>query len=189
MRVPGIAARTVTTPITTPDILPTLLALSGVTIPQSVEGEDLSPLLRSGRDADRAALYMCVSPFARNVPPGKLAEYRAIRTSRYTYVRGLQGPWMLFDDQKDVHQTNNLIGKAELATMARELDDQLQAELKRIADDFRPGKTYLAEWGYEIGSHGSVPYAATLTKVQTPRRHVMKPTTATPTSGAEKSSP
>ncbi|MCU0789340.1 MAG: sulfatase [Verrucomicrobia bacterium] len=94
MRVPGIAARTVTTPITTPDILPTLLALSGVTIPKSVEGEDLSPLLHSGRDADRAALYMCVSPFARNVPREKLSEYRAIRTSRYSYVRGLQGPWL-----------------------------------------------------------------------------------------------
>jgi arylsulfatase A-like enzyme len=189
MRVPGIAARTVTTPITTPDILPTLLALSGVTIPKSVEGEDLSPLLHSGRDADRAALYMCVSPFARNVPREKLSEYRAIRTSRYSYVRGLQGPWLLFDDQKDAYQAHNLIGKEEFASLTRELDDRLQAQLKRLGDDFRPGRDYIAEWGYEIGPHGSVPYAATLTKVQTPRRHSMKPTTATPTSGTEKHSP
>jgi len=175
MRVPGMTARTVTTPITTPDILPTLLGLSGVTIPRSVEGEDLSPLLRAGRDADRAALYMCVSPFARNVPAEKLSEYRAIRTSRYTYVRSLQGPWLLFDDQQDASQTNNFIGKAEFASVARELEGRLQAELQRIKDDFRPGKDYIAEWGYEIGEHGSVPYAATLTKVQTPRRKLALP--------------
>lgn len=170
LRVPGIAPRNVTTPLTTPDILPTLLALSGVTIPETVKGEDLSALLRAGRDADRAALYMSVSPFARSVPAEKLSEYRAIRTSRYTYVHGLQGPWLLFDDQQDAYQTNNLIGKAEFASVARELDGRLQAELKRIKDDFRPGKDYIAEWGYEIGAHGSVPYAATPTKVQTPRR-------------------
>jgi len=169
MRVPGIAPRPVTTPITTPDILPTLLALAGVTIPKTVEGEDLSASLRAGRDEDRAALYMCVSPFAK-VPPEKLREYRAIRTSRYTYVRGLQGPWVLYDDQQDAYQTNNLIGKAEFTSLTRDLDGRLQAELKRIGDDFRPGPDYLAEWGFEIGDHGSVPYAATLTKVQTPQR-------------------
>jgi hypothetical protein len=99
-------------------------------------------------------------PFARNVPREKLSEYRAIRTSRYSYVRGLQGPWLLFDDQKDAYQAHNLIGKEEFASLTRELDDRLQAQLKRLGDDFRPGRDYIAEWGYEIGPHGSVPYAA-----------------------------
>ena len=60
--------------------------------------------------------------------------------------------------------------------MARELDGRLQSELKRINDDFRPGKDYIAEWGYDIAGHGSVPYAATLTMVQTPRRSSAKST-------------
>jgi arylsulfatase A-like enzyme len=98
MRVPGIAGRSVTTPITTPDILPTLLGMAGVSKPKTIEGEDLSLLLRAGRDENRAALYMCVSPFA-NVSREKLSEYRAIRTSRYTCVRGLHGPWALYDEQ------------------------------------------------------------------------------------------
>jgi len=38
-------------------------------------------------------------------------EYRAVRTSRYTYVRNLDGPWMLFDDEQDPWQMNNLVGK------------------------------------------------------------------------------
>ena len=179
LRFPGIAARTVTTPITTPDILPTLLGLAGVDRPKTIEGQDLSPLLRAGRDEDRAALYMCVSPFA-NVPREKLREYRAIRTSRYTYVRGLQGPWVLYDDVNDRFQTNNLAGNAESAALVQELDGRLQAQLKRIGDDFRPGKDCLAEWGYEIGAHGSVPYAATLTKVQTPQRKATKSPITTP---------
>lgn len=174
MRVPGIAPRPVTTPITTPDILPTLLGLAGLSKPKPIEGEDLSLLLRSGRDEDRAVLYMSVAPFARNVPPEKLREYRAIRTSRYTYVRGLNGPWVLYDDANDDYQTNNLI---ENKSLVSELDARLQAQLKRIGDDFRPGKDYIAEWGYEIAAHGSVPYAATLTKVQRPRRNPALPAT------------
>lgn len=170
MRVPGLEGRLVTTPMTTPDVLPTLLGFSNVDVPKSIEGEDLSPQLRSGHDADRAALYMSVSPFTRNVPVDKSQEYRAIRTNRYTYARSLAGPWLSFDDTNDKFQTNNLIGKAEHADVVKELDSRLLQELRRIGDDFRPGKEYVAEWGYSIGSHGSVPYSAESTITQTPRR-------------------
>ena len=170
LRVPGLGGRTVTAPITTPDVLPTLLGLSGVAVPKTVEGEDLSPLLRSGRDADRAALYMSVSPFTTGVSPDKSKEYRAIRTSRYTYARSLDGPWLLFDNTLDSFQTNNLVGKAEHAALVKELDAKLQKELQRIGDDFRPGKDHIAEWGYQVAPHGSLPYAANITDVQTPRR-------------------
>lgn len=176
VRVPGLGGRTVQTPITTPDILPTLLGLVGVRIPGSVEGEDLSSLIRSGRDEDRAALYMSVSPFTSGVPPDQSKPYRAIQTSRYTYVRSLEGPWMLFDNERDPYQMNNLIGQPEHASLIRELDARLQAQLKRIGDDFRPGRDYIAEWGYQIAAHGSVPYAAGLTRVQTPRRNPAVPT-------------
>ena len=169
MRVPGLVARTVKAPLSTPDILPTLLGLVGVAIPGSVEGESLAPLLRAGREADRAALYMGVAPF---VARQFAKEYRAIRTSRYTYVRNLEGPWMLFDDEQDPDQMNNLVGQPQCATLVGELEDRLQAQLKRIGDNFRPGKDYIAEWGYEPAAHGSVPYAETVTKVQTPRRNL-----------------
>jgi arylsulfatase A-like enzyme len=169
--VPGLAARTVKTPVTTPDILPTLLGLAGVSVPGSVQGEDLSSLIRAGRDEDRAALYMSVSPFAAGVPPDKSKPYRAIRTTRHTYVRSLDGPWMLFDNEGDPFQMHNWIGQPEHAELARELENRLQAQLKRIGDDFRPAKDYLAEWGYQVAPHGSLPYAAGPTKVQTPQRH------------------
>lgn len=174
LRVPGVKGRTVAMPITTPDILPTLLGLAGVKIPPTVEGEDLSPLLRAGHDTNRAALYMSVKPFTRNVPPDKSREYRAIRTSQFTYARSLDGPWLLFDDQADPFQTNNLVGKAEHAALVRELDGRLQAQLQRIGDDFRPGQSYVDEFGYQLNGEGIIPYSnkpdASAQPPQTPKR-------------------
>ena len=134
----GRQGRAVQTALTTPDILPTLLGLAGVAIPATIEGEDLSPLIRGGREQpDRAALYMGVAPFAGS---GFNKEYRAIRTSRYTYVRGLDGPWLLFDDEKDPYQLKNLAAAPENGALCRQFDDCLHAALQKIGDPFRPGR-------------------------------------------------
>lgn len=165
---PGNQGRVVNTPLTTPDILPTLLGLAGVEIPRAVEGENLAPLLRAGREADdRGALYMGVAPF---VSPKFAREYRAIRTARHTYVRSLDGPWLLFDDEKDPYQTDNLVAKPEYAALVGELEARLQAQLKRIGDRFRPGAEHVREWGYEVGPHDSVPYGQPNATPQTPQR-------------------
>jgi arylsulfatase A-like enzyme len=164
----GRQGRVVDTPLTTPDIMPTLLGLAGVAIPGSVEGESLSAVVREGREIPgRAALYMGVAPF---VAPAFAKEYRAVRTRQHTYVRSLEGPWLLFDNEQDPHQLNNLAAKPECASLCEELDGKLNAELKRIGDDFRPARAYIAEWGYEIAEHGSVAYSDKEMKVQTPRR-------------------
>ncbi len=159
--------RVVSTPITTPDILPTLLGLADVAIPKSVEGEDLSRLIRRGREAaNHAALYMGVAPFG---PREFSREYRAIRTSGYTYVRGLDGPWLLFDDDKDPYQLENLAAKPEGRALQAKLDARLHAALKRIGDDFRPGRSYIEQWGYDVAPYGSVPYGPNA-KPQSPTR-------------------
>ena len=168
----GPQGRAVTTPLTTPDILPTLLGLAGLAVPATVEGEDLSGLVRGDPEpADRAALYMAVAPFAGR---GLNKEYRAIRTSRYTYVRGLEGPWLLFDDQRDPHQLDNLIDRPEFAALRTDLEARLQAQLKKIGDTFRPAQHYVEAWGYELAPHGSVSYAPGA-KVQSPQRTAARP--------------
>jgi len=170
--VDGRQARELFTPLTTPDILPTLLGLAGIPVPNTIEGEDLSSLVRGDPEPpDRAALYMAVAPFAGR---GFNKEYRAIRTRRYTYVRGLEGPWLLFDDRQDPHQLNNLVSRPEYAALRDELDAQLQAQLKRIGDDFRPARHYVELWGYELAPHGSIAYGPGA-KVQSPRRIAAKP--------------
>ena len=170
LRYPAIRAargRVVNTPITTPDILPTLLGLAAVAIPKTVEGEDLSKLIRRGREAgERAALYMGVAPFG---PREFAREYRAIRTSRYTYIRDLDGPWLLFDDEEDPYQMDNLAAKPEGRALQEKLDARLRAALKRIGDDFRPARSYIEEWGYDVAPYGSVPYGPNA-KPQSPKR-------------------
>jgi len=164
----GSRGRTISTPLTTPDILPTLLGLASVNVPGAVEGDDLSPLIRDQReDPDRVALYMGVAPFIQRE---FAQEYRAIRTSRYTYVRRLDGPWLLFDDQNDPNQMDNLVARPDCEQLCNELDQRLQSRLKAIGDDFCEGAWYIAQWGYEIGPHGSVPYNTKDVKPQTPTR-------------------
>jgi len=134
----GAEGRTMDMPITTPDISATLLGLAGLEIPDTFEGEDLSELIRKRKDRrDHAVLYMGVAPFS--MADAMRKEYRAVRTNQYTYVRSLDGPWMLFDDKDDPCQLENLVAKPEHAFLQKDLDGRLQSLMKRIGDDFRPG--------------------------------------------------
>ena len=107
---PGIKNRVVKTPINTTDIYPTLTALAGTKAPKTVEGEDLSSLIKKdAEDLDRVALYMNPAPFGMR--PAFRRPYRAIQTATHTYVRGLKGPWLLYENESDPHQLNNLAKK------------------------------------------------------------------------------
>lgn len=167
---------TIRTPLTTPDILPTLLGLAGVPIPKSIEGDDLSVTVLDPSFAEnRAALYEGIAPFANLGPEGKANNrgYRAIRTSRYTYVRDLDGPWLLYDDETDPLQTNNLVNKPEAATLQKDLESKLQAELKKRGDDFRDGQYYIDLWGYKTILGDSISYRLNA-PVQSPKKRMEK---------------
>ena len=152
----GKDVRSIKEPINTPDILPTLLRLAGLEIPKTVEGEDLSGLVKGTvRMQERAALIMSVSPFVNG---SGLSEYRGIRTSRYTYVKNLGGVWFMFDNQEDPWQLNNLAGKLGHAELQKELDEKLITGLKKIGDEFKPRGFYLDKWGYKVDEGGQIPY-------------------------------
>ena len=52
-------------PLNTPDILPTLLTLANLPVPETIEGENMAGAIENSEDfADRAALFMNVSHFA-----------------------------------------------------------------------------------------------------------------------------
>jgi len=157
LRFPAVGGdgRTVQTPITTPDILPSLLSLAGVPVPDTVEGEDLSGLFRDGDGpADRAALFMCVAPFGA----GDFKAYRGLRSSRYSYVRDSNSPWLLYDNQQDPHQINNLIGRPDHADLQAKLEAELQSQLKRIGDGFPSKDEAILQWGYTVNASGEIPY-------------------------------
>jgi len=138
--------KTVKAPITTPDILPTLLGLASVKIPEFIEGENVSDLVNNPNpDTDRVALMMNVTPFASNF---KQSEYRAIKTKQYTFIKNLKDENLLFDDVKDPYQMNNLYDNLDYKTIKNDLEEKLKTSLVRIGDDFHPREYYMKKYNY-----------------------------------------
>jgi len=82
-----------------------------------------------------------------------------VRTARYTYVRTLDGPWLLYDNEADPYQLENRVNDPALAQVQARLEEQLQDLLKKTRDDFLTGPELLAKFGHEVDDTGTVPYA------------------------------
>lgn len=155
----GTEARQLEGPINSEDLLPTLLGFCGLAIPKSVEGLDYSGYARGGKEpGDGCAVIMCVTPFGEWERRHGGKEYRGVRTQRYTYVRDLAGPWLLFDNQADPFQTNNVVNRPEYANVQARLESALKGKLRERRDEFLPGEAYLKQWGYKVNVNGTVPY-------------------------------
>lgn len=145
--------------IDTPDIMPTLLGLCDLPIPDTVEGLDFSDYLKGGPDpSDGAALLTCVHPFGQWSRDRGGREYRGVRTKRHTYVRTLDGPWLLYDNETDPYQLNNLVNQPDQAALQTELEALLQNKLQATGDQFLPGLDYIQQWGYPLDETGTVPF-------------------------------
>lgn len=142
------------------DILPTILGLCNIPIPETVEGINYRNYLE-GKETmvGEAALITCVQPFGQwnRVQHGG-REYRGLRTFKYTYARDLKGPWLLFDNEKDPYQMNNLVGNPDYVDLQSEMDKWLTERLKANGDEFLPGMEYIKKWGYPVDESGTVPY-------------------------------
>ncbi|MCY4063421.1 MAG: sulfatase-like hydrolase/transferase [Chloroflexi bacterium] len=152
------------------DIMPTLLGVCDLPIPESVDGRDFSPSLVgesiTGESPPRAyqnahdnegALLACFHPFGEWSRPVGGQEYRGVRTASHTYCRTLAGPWLLYDNEVDPYQLYNLVGDANYAETEAELEAQLQRALDAIGDDFLDGMSYINRWGYPLDDTGTVP--------------------------------
>jgi arylsulfatase A-like enzyme len=145
----GNKKRIVRDPIGTPDLLPTLLGLSGLAIPSSVEGKDYSSQLLSGKDLDNEAVLITLPvPFHEWQFMNGGREYRGVRTRKYTYVRDLKGPWLLYDNEKDPFQLLNLVNQPGFSTLQGKLEVVLERKLREVKDEFLPADEYMKKWNY-----------------------------------------
>jgi arylsulfatase A-like enzyme len=138
----GAKGRRVRTPLSQPDILPTLLRLAGIEVPGGVQGVDRSNLREDGQPA----LLSLPVPITEARRWG-FAEYRGLRSEQHTYVRSIHGPWLLYDNAADPYQMHNLVGRSEVRDVQASLDRALDARLKEIGDDFLPAAEYVRRAG------------------------------------------
>ncbi len=156
----GREVRAVDALLDTPDILPTLLSLSDIPIPESVEGRDFSATIEGGQDpSGGAALIYCPHPFGQFLREDGGREYRGLRTLNHTYARDLNGPWLLYDNHNDPFQLNNLVNRAELQGLQADLDALLHKKLAERGDEFLPGESYIQKWNYPLDRSGTVPFS------------------------------
>ena len=156
----GWQGREVDALLDTPDILPTLLSLTDIPIPDTVEGRDFSATIEGGEDpSGGAALIYCPHPFGQFLRPDGGREYRGIRTRNHTYARDLNGPWLLYDNEADPYQLDNLVNRASVSSIQAALEAQLQRKLSDRGDEFLPGETYIERWNYPLDRTGTVPFS------------------------------
>ena len=162
IRYPGIgkqAGKSTLTPISTPDVLPTMLSLAGLSIPGTIEGDDLSKVVRHpDKKVDRAALFMNVYYNA----PSPFFDYRAVKTNKYTYIRSTEKAAFLFDNLSDPLQMNNLIEDPGSSRLVSKMEKTLRKELAKIGDeDFRSFEYYFKKFGFNINGakKDQVPYS------------------------------
>jgi len=145
--------------INSEDLLPTLLGLSEIPIPETIEGINYETYLKGKEEIGEETLIGCIQPFGQwnRINHGG-REYRGLVTKDHTYTRDLNGPWLLFDNKNDPYQINNLVGNPDFSELQSDLDKRLTKRLETTEDEFLPGEKYLEKWGYSVDETGTVPY-------------------------------
>jgi arylsulfatase A-like enzyme len=167
-----------------PDIMPTLLGLCGLPVPNTVHGRSWAAVIRSeeaihtcepgddehyGLDLDsiNAAFLKVPVPYHWLRKQG-ITEFRGVRTVRYTYVRNAWGPWLLYDNATDEFQLTNLLthrdSNSTVAGVACRLEQLLDRWLLKLGDSFEPGAVMLEKAGLDHYWEANVPWQEWSTK-------------------------
>lgn len=167
VRYPGLipAGLRSNAPFGLPDVLPSLFSLMGIQIPAGVEGCDLSELLLGRDDTGPESAFLVwpcnavswgkkwtdLSEGRSALPVGFMRPYRGVRTRTHTYVRDRAGPWLLYDNEHDPLQQNNLVAGGSTHAVPQELETMLQDWLDRTGDTFEDTAFYRDKIDLETG--------------------------------------
>jgi arylsulfatase A-like enzyme len=123
-------------------MMPTLLGLCGIDIPEPVAGQDLSHAALDGAGSEPDSVYLQI------LGPGWphrgkwVGFWRGLRTRRWTYARWWRNetePW-LYDRETDPWEMNNLAGRPEFAGTQAEMEARLQQWMAETDDPFDTGE-------------------------------------------------
>jgi len=122
------------------DIMPTVCSLAGIEVPQECVGLDFSAWLQ-GQTGPRPSSQFIMHLAANYTKELKAPFFRGVTTERYTYAYReagqaypTGGPYLLFDNQLDPYQTNNLINDPAMEDIRNQLEAMVYYWLHQ-ADD------------------------------------------------------
>lgn len=131
--------------LNTPDIMPTLLGMMDLPIPDEVEGLDLSQPAFGNSCEEPEFAFMQGMGHTFQWKDGY--EWRAVRDKRYTYAKYLvDGKELLFDNLLDPRQTRNLVGDDRYVEVLEEKRRQMSAKMIELNDGFHPCTWYRGRW-------------------------------------------
>ena len=161
---PGITAGASPLCLSAIDILPTICGLCQVPPAETFQGRDLSKHIHNQTvpDNDQALLasYHLFGAWQKYSSEPQVASlhkariYRGLRTAQYTYCIDHNGPWLLYDNQADPWQQNNLINTPELSDIQNNLHSRLMQQLADYGDDMPTSEVILARWNYITDDQG-----------------------------------
>ncbi|MCD7827452.1 MAG: sulfatase [Clostridiales bacterium] len=128
----------------TVDIMPTLLNMMSLPVPDTAQGTDISGCVLEGTVTDNDCLLMGTGPTAIY---GDGVEWRGIRSRQYTYaVYKVDGKEMLFDNLRDPYQMNNLAKNPKYRDVLEMLKAEMFEKMKKIGDNFERNSYYKKHW-------------------------------------------
>jgi len=132
--------------LNTVDIMPTLLSLIDLPVPQEVEGSSMKDALlgKPGAYESTGALMMGTGATAI-FEDGY--EWRAFRTKQYTYaVYHVDSSEYLFDNIADPLQMKNLARESAYGEIKQELKQGMYEKMEKIGDTFEACSWYEKNW-------------------------------------------
>jgi N-acetylglucosamine-6-sulfatase len=113
------------------DLAPTLLQLAGVTVPGTMQGRSLVPLLQGKRPEWRNS-FLIEYYSDRVFPRVRQMGYKAVRSNGWKYIHyvELEGMDELYDLQSDPYELKNLIHQPGAAKALKEMKREMERLLK-----------------------------------------------------------
>jgi arylsulfatase A-like enzyme len=116
------------------DLFPTTCSLAGIPVPDSVEGLDLSPVIRGERKDVRDYIYCANSNLQRMV---RDQRYKLMRFYRDEKRKMGSNRYAFFDLVKDPHELHDLIDAPKHQKRIADFKDRLAEWQERMGDPFR----------------------------------------------------
>ncbi|MBN2313579.1 MAG: sulfatase [Sedimentisphaerales bacterium] len=126
------------------DVMPTLLSLCGIEIPDGVQGHSLAHIV-TGQDGPKPPDSVYLMNMGNGWPNRErwVGCWRGVRTDRWVYARWYRAEDhepVLFDRQNDPYERKNLAGNPKFAGIQQEMEARLKRWMAETGDPFETGR-------------------------------------------------